>query len=86
VRFAEVAQQTLDQWDGPLRLCVSGGTTASTIVRTLKWRSLVVQGELEQGVVILHVAEAPGLSLTVKPGSYVWPHAIGKNFEVKGSL
>jgi uncharacterized protein YgbK (DUF1537 family) len=84
-RLAELSAAILDGWPGPLRLLVSGGTTASAIVRRLGWECLRVVAEIAPGVVTLAAAPSFGRSITVKPGSYAWPDALARELELKGS-
>jgi uncharacterized protein YgbK (DUF1537 family) len=55
-------------------LFLEGGTTASAICRRMGWNELEICGELATGVVQMRTAG--GQTLTVKPGSYPWPHAV----------
>ncbi len=54
-------------------LLVSGGSTASCIVRKLGWHSLRPVHEYHTGVVSLMDTNDKSHLLTVKPGSYNWP-------------
>jgi uncharacterized protein YgbK (DUF1537 family) len=85
VRLAELASATLARWPGGLHLVVSGGTTASAIVRRLGWDRLRVTTELAPGVVHLRVPGLTHLSITVKPGSYGWPLRLARELELEGA-
>ena len=60
----------------PAELIIEGGSTAYSILRQMGWRTFVPEQEYAQGVVRMSVPDAPGLHLTVKPGSYAWPPLI----------
>jgi uncharacterized protein YgbK (DUF1537 family) len=51
---------------------LEGGATASAICRRMNWNEFDVIGELNTGVVQMHVP-ACDQSIIVKPGSYPWP-------------
>jgi len=57
-------------------LYIEGGTTASTVVRRLRWKRFFPCRELAPGVVRMRVEEKPNCHLTIKPGSYRWPEKI----------
>lgn len=57
-------------------LMIEGGATARAILETVGWRTFYPVVEWAPGVVRMRVREAPGLHVTVKPGSYDWPLAI----------
>jgi len=57
-------------------LMIEGGATARAILETMGWRTFYSVIEWAPGVVRMKVREAPGLHVTVKPGSYDWPPAI----------
>lgn len=75
-RLGDVAAAVTAAWTEELHLYVSGGTTASMVVRRLGWSALSVVGELGHGVVALRPRERTDNSITVKPGSYPWPEEI----------
>src|SRR5205823_4519126 len=50
-----------------------GGATAVELVRRMSWSRLSVLRELAPGVASLVIADKPGLVLTIKPGTYLWP-------------
>jgi D-threonate/D-erythronate kinase len=84
-RLAELSAATLARWSGGLRFVVSGGTTASAIVRRLGWDLLRVTSELAPGVVALDVPGFADLSITVKPGSYGWPDTLARALSREGA-
>jgi uncharacterized protein YgbK (DUF1537 family) len=84
-RLAEVAATALARWRGTLHLVVSGGTTASAIVRRLDWALLRVVAEIAPGVVTLAAPRTADRSITVKPGSYEWPDALARELALRGS-
>jgi uncharacterized protein YgbK (DUF1537 family) len=53
-------------------LFLEGGATASAVCRRMNWNEFDVLGELDTGVVQMHVP-ACDQSIIVKPGSYPWP-------------
>lgn len=75
-RLAEVAAAVSTSWPDRLSLYVSGGTTASTVVRRLGWRRLGVVSERSHAVATLRPHGVQDRTVTVKPGSYPWPDAI----------
>ena len=60
----------------PGELIIEGGSTAFAILEQQGWQSLLPEQELGPGTIRMRVPEAPGLFLTVKPGSYRWPESI----------
>jgi uncharacterized protein YgbK (DUF1537 family) len=60
----------------PAELIIEGGSTAYSILQQMGWSRFIPEQELAQGVVRMSVPEAPGLHITVKPGSYAWPASI----------
>lgn len=60
----------------PGELIVEGGSTAFAILEKQGWQSLLPEQELGPGTIRMRVPEAPGLFLTVKPGSYRWPESL----------
>ncbi len=58
---------------GNINLLISGGSTASAIIRKLKLGPFRVLGELSPGVVVLKSESYKNLTIVVKPGSYPWP-------------
>ena len=57
-------------------LIISGGSTASKIIRTLSWTKLIPVNEVSPGIVMLKVKGIPAHHLIVKPGSYPWPEQL----------
>lgn len=55
-------------------MLIEGGSTAFSILQKLGWQSFVPTEEWAQGVVRMRVLEKSGVHLTIKPGSYEWPH------------
>jgi D-threonate/D-erythronate kinase len=86
MRLAELTAAAIDRSPGALRLIVSGGTTASAIVRRLGWDLLRVAAEIAPGVVTLAAPRSADRSITVKPGSYAWPDALARELALKGSV
>jgi uncharacterized protein YgbK (DUF1537 family) len=64
------------QTASPAELIIEGGSTAYSILQRMGWRTFIPEQEVAQGVVRMSVPEAPGLHITVKPGSYAWPTSI----------
>lgn len=58
----------------PVALYVDGGATAMALCRRMNWTALDVVAEVGPGAVTL--APAPGIEMTIKPGSYPWPEAV----------
>ena len=63
-------QVTLDE------LLIEGGATTFSIIETLGYTKFYPTQELAPGVIRMKVEEDPQLSLTLKPGSYQWPHSV----------
>ncbi len=59
-----------------MEVIIEGGATAYAILQTMNWQTFIPIQELAPGLVRMRVAEAPGLFVTVKPGSYPWPDTI----------
>jgi D-threonate/D-erythronate kinase len=61
-----------------IHFCLTGGATASAIIRRLDEGKLWVKGEVVPGVVSLvsHKNGRTGGCFTVKPGSYEWPEQL----------
>jgi len=57
----------------PAELIIEGGSTAYAILQQMGWRQFIPEQEFAQGVVRMSIPDAPGLHITVKPGSYAWP-------------
>ncbi len=72
-RFSEAVGMLLDRID-PSQLLVEGGATAySLLFQRQGWTSFIPEKEWLPGVVQLKLATPPGISITLKPGSYAWP-------------
>ena len=57
-------------------LIIEGGATAYAILQQLGLRTFYPEEELAPGVIRMSAPSAPGLYITVKPGSYQWPERI----------
>jgi uncharacterized protein YgbK (DUF1537 family) len=57
-------------------LIIEGGATAYAILQQLGLRTFYPEEELAPGVIRMSALSAPGLYITVKPGSYQWPERI----------
>lgn len=75
-RLGDLTAAVARTWRGELNVYVSGGTTASLVVRRLGWTALRVAAEIGDGVATLQPSGVPHRSITVKPGSYPWPDAV----------
>jgi D-threonate/D-erythronate kinase len=77
--FVELMQYITGEMDMTrIHFCLSGGATASAIIRQLGEGTWSVKEEIVPGVVTL-VLEKQGMPLglfTVKPGSYPWPASL----------
>lgn len=60
----------------PGELIIEGGSTAYAILDKEGWHSLLPEQELAPGTIRMRVPQAPGLFITVKPGSYRWPESL----------
>ncbi|MGV8090658.1 MAG: four-carbon acid sugar kinase family protein [Mangrovibacterium sp.] len=63
-------------------LFIEGGATAFQILTNLGIRQLIPFRELAFGIIQMHVPGIPGLCITTKPGSYLWPDFIINNKEL----
>jgi D-threonate/D-erythronate kinase len=54
----------------PAELFIEGGATAYAILQHAGWHTFVPEQELAPGVIRMSVPAAPGIFITVKPGSY----------------
>lgn len=75
--IATVAEKVVQQ-TAVDELVIEGGATASAIIEKLHYQRFFPAQEMAQGVLRMKVQEAPGLHLTMKPGSYQWPVAVWK--------
>jgi D-threonate/D-erythronate kinase len=57
-------------------LIIEGGSTAYAILQEAGLHTFFPEEELAPGVIRMRAPEAPGLYITVKPGSYRWPGSI----------
>ena len=55
------------------QLVISGGSTASRIMRFLSWKRLSPVFEISPGIVALKVLGKTDCHVIIKPGSYPWP-------------
>ena len=65
-----------------IHVCLTGGATASSLIRHFADGKLLVKGEILPGVVSL-VMDSNGVQqglFTVKPGSYPWPPKLIESF------
>ncbi|GGZ21514.1 hypothetical protein GCM10007049_12750 [Echinicola pacifica] len=67
----------------PVReLLLEGGATTCAVIEELALGALIPMQELSPGVVRLKV-EGKDMVLTIKPGSYAWPEAVYRYFELQ---
>jgi uncharacterized protein YgbK (DUF1537 family) len=52
---------------------IEGGATASAIIQRMKWMRLLVEGQIEPGIVALRPSGLERPVLILKPGTYPWP-------------
>lgn len=64
-------------------ILVEGGSTTSEIIDKLNINHLTPMQELDTGVIRMQIESMPGLCLTTKPGSYLWPESVWLNSENK---
>ncbi len=55
-------------------LLIEGGSTSFSIIQELGFAAFAPTAELQQGVVRMKVVGKDNLYITIKPGSYAWPH------------
>ncbi|MDN3669364.1 four-carbon acid sugar kinase family protein [Echinicola jeungdonensis] len=80
-KTAETVAKVLDRV--PVReLLIEGGATAFAVIQQLHMGPLLPLQELSPGVVRMKAVDSD-LVLTIKPGSYVWPEAVYKYYEMK---
>ena len=70
--LAELTSRVLSNYSLD-HLWVEGGSTASTLIRHLRWNQFEVLGNLSPGVVTLRQFKKELPLITLKPGSYTWP-------------
>lgn len=73
------ALQQLREGVFPRNLFAEGGATAALTAAALQWDRFEVRHVWAVGVVTLVPVKDPERSLTLKPGSYVWPEAIRRS-------
>lgn len=56
----------------PQELIIEGGATAFSVIRRLGWKVFHIQGEVSPGVIRMIPSEKPEITVTLKPGSYLW--------------
>lgn len=84
--IAELVNQVVNQANIS-DLFIEGGATTSEILRALKIAKLYPYKELDLGVIQMRVDEYPGLRITTKPGSYIWPSDVSfENIDKKQML
>jgi uncharacterized protein YgbK (DUF1537 family) len=54
-------------------ILIEGGSTTSEILKHMNIKKLIPFHELDTGVIRMKVDGVPGLCITTKPGSYLWP-------------
>lgn len=54
-------------------LVLEGGATTSAIFKSLKVKKLFPNRLIEQGIIQMKTNEFPDMTITTKPGSYMWP-------------
>jgi len=71
--FVELIQYITTQMEmDDIHFCLTGGATASTVIRSLSVGEIQIRSEIAPGVVSLCGANKKRI-FTVKPGSYPWP-------------
>jgi len=63
-----------------IHFCLTGGATASALIRHITTEKLFVKGEIVPGVVSLALNGMQQGWFTVKPGSYPWPPRLIESF------
>ncbi|MDR3119305.1 MAG: four-carbon acid sugar kinase family protein [Mediterranea sp.] len=56
----------------PQELIIEGGATAFSILKRTAWNTFDVTGEVAPGIVRMTPVGNPGVTITLKPGSYPW--------------
>lgn len=75
-RTARLVQKVLGR-TAIRELFIEGGSTAYAILQQTGLHTFFPMEEMAAGVIRMRVGENPGLSVTVKPGSYTWPASAG---------
>lgn len=57
-------------------LLIEGGTTTSEILKSLGITTLYPYKFVDPGIIQMKVEKFPGLTITTKPGSYLWPESV----------
>ncbi|MBN1414486.1 MAG: four-carbon acid sugar kinase family protein [Bacteroidales bacterium] len=57
-------------------ILIEGGSTTSEILKQMNIKKLIPIHELDTGVIRMQVDSIPGLFITTKPGSYLWPENV----------
>lgn len=70
-RLCRLAQLLVDKLSIE-HIYISGGATTWQFISEMNWTSLVPVLSPAPGVIRLKVADRPGTSITIKPGSYAW--------------
>jgi D-threonate/D-erythronate kinase len=78
IRFVDILSKSVSKivdatHFGDVNLLISGGSTASAIIRKLALGPFRILGGLAPGVVVLKSETFGNLTIVVKPGSYPWP-------------
>lgn len=72
VNLSQLAEYVIRRTD-IVHVYAEGGATAAALARRMGWARLSVLRELSPGVIVLAVPGERNMTLTIKPGSYVWP-------------
>ncbi|MDR0745551.1 MAG: four-carbon acid sugar kinase family protein [Mediterranea sp.] len=56
----------------PQELIIEGGATAFSILKRTAWNIFSIECEVTHGVIRMAPAKNPGITITLKPGSYPW--------------
>lgn len=65
-------------------LVIEGGATTAEILKSLNISKLYPFKELEFGIIQMNVEAYPNLTVTTKPGSYIWPESlVFENLEIE---
>ncbi|GGF28772.1 four-carbon acid sugar kinase family protein [Echinicola rosea] len=80
-RTAQAVSRVIEEV--PVReLLLEGGATTCAVIEELSLGALIPMQELSPGVVRLKAVDLD-MVLTIKPGSYAWPEAVYKYFELE---
>lgn len=75
VNLSQLAEYVIRRTD-IVHIYAEGGATAAALARRMGWERLSVLRELSPGVIVLAVPGEKSMTLTIKPGSYVWPKEV----------